>query len=119
MKHAQKTAAETKAQGRRRFGFKNQGSIVQLKLFHGIPKFLIIFGFDGIDSRKHHGLDFFKAFDSFNAGAFHARDGVTDLNLACLFDTGNNIAHVPRLDGFTGLGLEFENANFVGQVFFA
>ena len=119
VQHPQKAAAKAKAQGRRRFGFKYQRRIVQLKLFHGISKLLIVIVFDRVNSRKNHGLNFFKAFDSFNAGVFHAGDGVTDHNLASLFDTGDNITHVPRFDGFTGLGFEFENANFIGQVFFA
>ena len=119
VQHSQKTTAETKAQSRRRFGFPNEGRVVELEFFHGIAEFLELVGFHGVNTRKHHRFYLRKALNSHFGGVSYGGYGITHFHLFSHFDTRNQVAYVATLDHVFGFLCQAKGANFVGIILFA
>src|SRR5512133_3975522 len=54
VEESKESAAESKSQRERRFRFKNQGSVIELKFFQRSTKVFIFIGLNRINTGKHH-----------------------------------------------------------------
>ncbi len=86
VEQAEKAAAEAETEGYGAFGLECQRGVVELKFLERGAQILEVFGFDGIDAGKDHGLDLFEAVDSRFAGALHVSDGVAYLDFLARLD---------------------------------
>ena len=86
VEQAQESATKTEAQGNRGLWGESQRSIVQLQLLQRGTQVLIVRRVDGIDTRKHHRLDFLEALDSRGTGILDVGDGIAHLHLLGILD---------------------------------
>ena len=75
VEQAQEAAAETEAQGHRRFGLEGERSIVQLQFFYAAAQVFVVLALDGIDAGKQHGFHFFETGNGLFTRSVHMRDG--------------------------------------------
>ena len=102
VEHSQKAAAETKAQGRRRFRFKGQRSIVKLELFQRIPQIRIFGTVLSINAAIHHSLGRAITGQRLRSRAVGLCDGITHPGVLHIFDGSGEIAHFSGGQGLTG-----------------
>ena len=94
VEHAQKAAAEPKAQGNGGLGFEGQGGVVELELIQGIPQIRIFGAVLGVDAAEDHGLGRPIAGEGGCRGTVGAGDGVTHLSVLYVLDRGGEPAHL-------------------------
>ena len=94
VEQAQEAAAETEAEGYRRLGHEGERGIVELELFQRGAQVLIVRRVDGIDTGKHHRLDFLKTGDGLIAGLVDVGNGIAHLDFLGVLDAADDIAHL-------------------------
>ena len=116
VQQSEETAAETEAQGHRRFGLEGERGVVELELFERSAEQFEVFRFDGVDTGENHRLHLFEARNGLGAGAFHRSDCVAHLDFGGRFDTAHDVAHVAAAQGLSRREIHLQHAHFVGLI---
>ena len=103
MEHAQKAAAEAKAQGHGGLGLKAQGRVVEPELFQGVPEVRVFGPVLGVNAAVDHGLNRPVAREGLRRRVLGIRHGVAHPGVLDVFDGGGEIAHLPRAETAAGL----------------
>jgi hypothetical protein len=118
VQHAQETATETKAQGRRCLRLPHQGSVVQLQLLHGVAQFFVLTRLYRVNTGKYHRLHIFKALYTYRR-TIHVRDGIAYFYFFGILYTGDQVAHIAGTHFLAWLLVQLQHPDLIGLVGFA
>ena len=86
---AEKTAAEAESERNGAFRLKEERRVVEPQFLQRFAKLSVLVRVHGIESGKHHGLDFFEAGQGFDGGIVFFGDGVADFCVGDVLDIGD------------------------------
>ena len=111
VQQTQKSATETEAERHRGLGFVGERGIVELQPLQRVTQVGIIGAVDGIQPRVHHRLGFAVSGQRLRGPVPRAGDGVTDLRLAHIFHTGDQVTDLAHAEADGGLRLGRDDAH--------